>query len=95
MFDQLNKPQVMFIYQDPSFWFVIALMVYTSATLFLFIEADHLPKAMRRSVWKIAVFANIIKNILFSIAFAIKKPTNLDVSLQHTYEENSYENPYT
>ena len=44
LFDQMNKPQVIFIYQEPHFWFVVAFILYFSGTLFLFIQASNLTK---------------------------------------------------
>lgn len=98
LFDQLNKPQVIFIYQDASFWFVTGLMVYLSGTLFLFILATELDKSVRHNFWKINLFANIVKNILFAIAFSIKKSKNsgnsLENQLQSNYEHDLFDNPY-
>lgn len=91
LFDQLNKPQVVFIYQDPHFWFVVAFLVYLSGTLFLFIQASNLEKSVRDNFWKINLFSNIIKNILFAIAFSIKKNTN--TALESPYDD-FFENTY-
>jgi hypothetical protein len=35
LFDQMNKPQIIFIYQEPNFWFVVGFIIYFSGTLFL------------------------------------------------------------
>lgn len=93
LFDQLNKPQVMFIYQDPSFWFVVGLMVYLSGTLFLFIQANELDAQVRKDFWKINLFANITKNILFAIAFSTKKSNSIIQSFENPYDD-ILENPY-
>lgn len=88
LFDQLNKPQVMFIYQDPNFWFVVGFMVYLAGTLFLFIEANDLAKPIRDNFWKILLFANITKNILFAIAFSTKKSKPLQDSIGNPFDDN-------
>ena len=77
LFDQLNKPQVIFIYQDPNFWIVVGFMVYLCGTLFLFIEANNLEQETRDNFWKINLFATIVKNILFAIAFSTTKSDSI------------------
>lgn len=94
LFDQLNKPQVMFIYQDPNFWFVAGFMVYLSGTLFLFIQASELDKEVRQNFWKINLVANITKNILFAIAFSTKKSKSIVNSIENPFEHDFLENPY-
>lgn len=94
LFDQLNKPQVIFIYQDQNFWIVAGFLVYLSASLFLFIEASNMSKEQLRLFWKILLFANITKNILFSIAFSRKEATVIPNSLENPFEDNIFESTY-
>jgi hypothetical protein len=94
LFDQMNKPQVIFIYQEPNFWFVVAFIIYFSGTLFLFIQASNLTKEVRDNFWKISLFSNIIKNILFAIAFSTRKSRNLEQAFEPPFENEFLENPY-
>jgi hypothetical protein len=94
LFDQMNKPQVIFIYQEPNFWFVVGFIIYFSGTLFLFIQASNLTKEVRDNFWKINYFCNIIKNILFAIAFSTKKSKNLQQAFENPFENEIFENPY-
>ncbi|HUQ66974.1 MAG TPA: hypothetical protein VM101_12515 [Flavitalea sp.] len=94
LFDQMNKPQVIFIYQEPNFWFVVGFIIYFSGTLFLFIQASNLTKEVRDNFWKINYFCNIIKNILFAIAFSTKKSKNLQQTFENPFENEIFENPY-
>lgn len=94
LFDQMNKPQVIFIYQEPNFWFVVAFIIYFSGTLFLFIQASNLDREIRDNFWKINLFLNIAKNILFAIAFSTKKSKNLHFSSENPFEHDILENPY-
>jgi hypothetical protein len=84
----------MFIYQDPNFWFVVGFMVYLSGTLFLFIQANNLEKEVRNNFWKINLFANITKNILFAIAFSVKKSGPIHSSMENPFDHDFLENPY-
>jgi len=57
-----------YIYNDPSFWFVIGILIYLGSSFFIFILANHLSD---KEVMKYSVLTNIteiIKNILFVIA---------------------------
>jgi hypothetical protein len=94
LFDQMNKPQVIFIYQEPNFWFVVGFIIYFSGTLFLFIQASNLTKEVRDNFWKINLFSTIIKNILFAIAFSTKKSKNLQTSYENPFDNDILENPY-
>ena len=87
LFDQLNKPQIIFIYQEPNFWFIVGFMVYLAGTLFLFIQANNLDSELRKDFWKINLSANTIKNILFAIAFSRKKSENLFSDFENQYDD--------
>jgi hypothetical protein len=94
LFDQMNKPQVMFIYQEPTFWFIVGFIIYFSGALFLFIQASHLNREIRDNFWKINLFLNIAKNILFAIAFSTKKSKTLQFSSENPFDNDILENPY-
>lgn len=70
-YEQLKNPEVNFIYDSKSFWVITAFLIYMSATLFLFISTSALSTNTKQTqtVWLINNAANIIKNILFGIAF--------------------------
>lgn len=96
LFDQLSKPQMMFIYQDPNFWFVVGFMVYLSGNLFLFIQANNLHNDIREKFWKIALFSNVVKNILFAIAFSTKKAKPIQGAFGNPFGDDIddiFENP--
>lgn len=94
LFDQLNKPQIIFIYQHQNFWFVTGFIIYLSATLFLFIEASDLSKEVRDGFWKILLFANIVKNILFAIAFSRKETPDVQNALENPFDDKLFESTY-
>jgi len=68
-FEQINKPQQIFIYSSPNFWLVLGIMMYTAATLFLFIMANNLSENELNKYWIINNISNILTNFSFSIAF--------------------------
>jgi len=70
-YEQLNNPEITFVYASKSFWIVLAFLIYMSATLILFVSIGGLKLSTQQkiSVWQLNIVANIIKNILFGIAF--------------------------
>ncbi|MEO6000824.1 MAG: hypothetical protein ABIN89_28515 [Chitinophagaceae bacterium] len=78
-YEQLKNPEVTFIYASKSFWIIVAMLVYMSATLFLFISTSMLSSSFQKTidVWLINNGANIIKNIFIAIAFY--KPLKLAI----------------
>ncbi|MDF2189392.1 hypothetical protein [Paraflavitalea sp. CAU 1676] len=79
-FEQIRDMQVSFIYSSKTFWIVVAILVYMSATFFLFIAAEFVSQEERRSYWFINSISNLLKHILLTIAFIIPnykpQPTN-------------------
>jgi hypothetical protein len=77
-YEQVTKPQISLIYTNSEFWVVFGIMVYTSLSFFLFLQAYITPLAILLGYWDINVISNILKNIIFAIAFVIKDetPTN-------------------
>jgi hypothetical protein len=73
LYERIVDPSVAFVYQTKKFWIVIAFFLYFSSTLFLFIYAATLTKQEHKSYWYINDIFDIIKNILFCIAFVMKK----------------------
>ncbi|MEJ7740988.1 MAG: hypothetical protein WKF97_26520 [Chitinophagaceae bacterium] len=70
-YEQLTHPEVTFIYASKYFWIIVAMLIYLSATLFLFIAATYLSLNDFERLSIINGIANITKNILIAIAFII------------------------
>jgi hypothetical protein len=73
LYEQINDPKVMFVYNTKKFWVTIAFFLYFSSTLFLFIYARNFTQAEHDKYWTINNFFEILKNILISISFVMKK----------------------
>ena len=74
LYEQIKDPETVFVYQNKKFWVIIAFFLYFSATLFLYIFFSTLSEQQRTSYWIINNFFEILKNILFSVSFIMKKP---------------------
>ena len=73
LYEQINNPEVLFVYNTKKFWVTIAFFLYFSSTLFLFLYARTFTQSEYDKYWTINNFFEILKNILFSISFIMKK----------------------
>jgi hypothetical protein len=71
LFEEINKPELTFIYASYRFWIVAAILIYFAATLFLYGFAATLPPEVMQQYWIINNISNILKSILFSIAVIV------------------------
>lgn len=60
-----KKEEELFMEQNPIFWILIALLTYTSGSLFSWLLSSDILKI--QGAWKLHNVANILKNILFAI----------------------------
>lgn len=87
LYEQITDPTVTFVYQTKKFWVVIAFFLYFSSTLFLFLYAATLTKQEHKSYWYINDIFDIIKNILFCIAFVKKKSKKEQYPFENLYPD--------
>lgn len=73
LYEQINDPKVIFVYNTKKFWVTIGFFLYFSSTLFLFLYARNLTPSEHDKYWTINNFFEILKNILFSVSFIMKK----------------------
>jgi hypothetical protein len=73
LYEQINNPAVLFVYNTKKFWVTIAFFLYFSSTLFLFLYARTFTKSDYDKYWTINNFFEILKNILFSVSFIMYK----------------------
>ena len=71
LFEQINQPQLSFIYTSYNFWIVIGILTYLAITFFLYVFAASLPLEVADEYWIINHIASILKNILFTIAIIL------------------------
>lgn len=86
LYGQITDSNVVFVYHKKKFWIVIASFLYFSATLFLFLYAATFTSQQNKTYWIINNTSDIVKNVLFCIAFSMKKSKQSDYAL----EENLY-----
>jgi hypothetical protein len=73
---QLNKPDIPFIYSSSSFWIVTGILLYKAGTFFLFLYVNTLDQDEKMNFFLINSGFYDIQNILFAIAFSIRRKEN-------------------
>ncbi len=90
LYSQIKDPAILFVYNTKKFWVVSACFIYFSSTLFLFLYDPYFTKQQRANYWYINNLFDIIKNILFCIAFTMKASIKSENPIENNYED-SYE----
>jgi len=83
LYEQITDPTIIFVYNTKKFWVIIAFFLYFSSTLFLFLYAANFTKQERHNYWVINNFFEMLKNILFSISFILKKNAKRPYSIDN------------
>jgi hypothetical protein len=76
LFEQISKPNSIFLYNEKAFWVVCGLLIYMAGTFFLFLQSASFSNEELVKYWIISQIGNIIKNLLFAVAFYIKPNKN-------------------
>lgn len=71
-FEQIKQPTSLFLYNEKEFWIVCGFMIYSACSFFIFLLSSQLSEGELNKYWIIARFGNILKNLLFAVAFFIK-----------------------
>jgi hypothetical protein len=87
LYEQIKDPTVFYVYYSKNFWIIIAFFIYFSSTLFLFIYAATFTKQQHKIYWGINFIFNILKNIFFSISFAMKKNKKTQYPIEGLYPD--------
>jgi hypothetical protein len=86
LYEQLRSPENSFvIYSSKEFWITIAIFIFVAATLFLFISTAYISEDERHAYWPINYIANIIKNLLLTIALILKG----EKSISNSYHKSN------
>jgi hypothetical protein len=72
-FEQISSNNTTYLYNIYSFWIIIAFLFYLAGGLFLYALANNLSKQEVAYYWNINYIFNVFKNLLFAIAFFMKK----------------------
>lgn len=70
-YQEINNPDVLFIYNDYKFWITTGIMIYISGSFFIYIFANQIPKNQLAQYWSFTYLFLGIMNILFSVGILI------------------------
>jgi hypothetical protein len=84
-FEQMNDTTDLFIYNKPSFWAVLGILLYLSGSFFIYIFANQITIKELGKYWIITNIASILKNILFAIAIYIQANQSQKKSSKKNY----------
>ena len=71
---------------SPIFLIVIALLLYISSTLFLYIIASRLTEKEMEQYWSINHISNILTNLIFSAAFFLNRSQHKNPSTENAVD---------
>jgi hypothetical protein len=83
LYEMIKDPNTVFVYYNKKFWIIIAFFIYFSSTTFLYIFFSTLSAEQRHTYWAINNFFEILKNILFSVSFIMKKHHSTPLNMEY------------
>jgi hypothetical protein len=87
-YEEINVPQVTFIYSTKAFWIITGILIYSAGTFFLFLFSDNLTDDEWKK-WSIINYVfTILKNTCFGIAVTIKHTPDPLLSYESDSETN-------
>ena len=70
-YEQINNPNVLFIYNDYKFWIITGIMIYLSGSFFIYIFANQIPEKELNLYWSFTYIFLGIMNVLFSVGILL------------------------
>lgn len=75
-YEQINDPNVTFVYGTKSFWIIIGILLYITVGLFPNIVKPFLNHKEQRLLAPISNMATVLRNVLFIISFRMLPPVS-------------------
>jgi hypothetical protein len=82
--EQLNLPQITFIYKTPWFWVVTGLLLYYAGSFLILLTTSYLmlrDNNFIRGLWDLLDVLTVIRNLLIALGFVWYKNTSWKTSL--------------
>jgi len=70
-YEQMNDLTGKFIYNKPSFWIIVGMMLYLGGSFFIYIFANQVERQLLDQYWFLTYLLYILKSILFIIGIII------------------------
>jgi hypothetical protein len=68
LYEEMNDTTTLFIYNKPSFWIILGIVLYLAGSFFIYIFAGYLKQEELDKYWQITNFFSILKHVFFCIA---------------------------
>jgi len=92
LFEEIQSPKIGFVYENPSFWVTVGIMIYFSGTFFLFLQYSDLSISDKRNFWTINLVCVILKNFFITISFFLE-PNKKSLAFDHREKYSYTQNP--
>ena len=76
-FEQMNDTTSLFIYNKPSFWGVLGILLCLAGSFFVYIFANQIDRNELGKYWIITNISVLIRNIFFALAIFIQSKQSL------------------
>lgn len=70
-FDHSQNNKSGYIYNHPAFWLSVGILLYLGGTFFFNILVNYMSKAEAHNYWNYTSIAEILKNLVFTVAILI------------------------
>lgn len=71
LYEQMNEPSSLFIYNKYAFWVIAGIMIYLAGSFFIYIFAYQVSQHLLNQYWMLTNVVTIVRNILVIIAILI------------------------
>lgn len=71
LYEQMNNPTTLFIYNKYAFWIISGIMIYLAGSLFIYIFTYQVDTNVLQQYWLLTNVFTIVRNILVIIAILI------------------------
>jgi hypothetical protein len=70
-YDHSKNNKAGFIYNHPTFWLCVGILLYLGGSFFFNILANYMSSAELQNYWEYASVAELLKNLFFVVAMLI------------------------
>lgn len=91
LYEQINNPQIIFIYNNYRFWIIAGFMIYLSGSFFIYILAYYIPRSQLAFYWQFIDIFLILKNIFFTIGILVFA---LQPKIRKLHSDEFYQNTF-
>jgi len=89
LYEKMNDPSTLFIYNTFPFWIVLGMVIYLSGSFFIYIFADSISKQEVHKYWFVTNILSVLKNIFFSIGLMVNSKPPKDKMIIADFELSS------